>query len=282
MRPRARSPVPQQSAMGADLANRGSFRPLAARLPGGVPPPRRCACSRPPSPPLRLGALGSSTAKSMRIGGRFSVARDVSCRVAVARRLDGRGGIPARGLFTSSPSGQPAAPLSFFAMPCLDTPLPPLRCGRSTCGDRSVAQHNLRDDAADDPDQHEIRACLNPMITVGRGAQVAAVPVMHDVAFLAVEARQASAAMENMIRAGTPDASLILGAALRGLVAPGCSSMLLVPLVATWGLFVAALPSHGWSGVPPQVVVARCLLMATPLILMRVVLCEGRCSGGEG
>ena len=95
-----------------------------------------------------------------------------------------------------------------------------LRCGRSTCGDRSVAQHNLRDDAADDRDQHEIRACLNPMITVGRGTQVAAVPVMHDVAFLAVVARQVPAAMKNMIRAGTSDASLILGAALWGLVWP--------------------------------------------------------------
>ena len=86
--------------------------------------------------------------------------------------------------------------------------------------------------------------------------------------------------MEVMVRAGAPGASLVLGAVPRGLVALGCRSMLLVPLVATWSLFDAVLPRLGEA---PRVVVARRLLMAAIMLgLMRAILCDGRCSGAEG
>ena len=67
----------------------------------------------------------------------------------------------------------------------------------------SVAQQELQNYAGGNRDQDIVSACLNPMVTTGRGAQVVAAPVVDHVLAVAVFGRQVLALIITMVGART-------------------------------------------------------------------------------
>ena len=60
----------------------------------------------------------------------------------------------------------------------------------------SVIQQQLQDDAGGNRNQNIVAACLNPMVTTGRGTQVVAAPVIDHILPVAVFGRKAIAFVE--------------------------------------------------------------------------------------
>jgi hypothetical protein len=62
-------------------------------------------------------------------------------------------------------------------------------------------QQELYDDASGNGNQNIIAACLNPMVTKGRGHQAVAAPVIHHILPVAFVGRKAIAPVVCMVRA---------------------------------------------------------------------------------
>ena len=91
-----------------------------------------------------------------------------------------------------------------------------------------MVQKKLQDDAGGNRNQNIVPACLNPMVTTGRGAQVVAAPVIDHILPVMFSGREAIALVVCMVRAcaafivarGTPVIrTIILVAALRLFIA---------------------------------------------------------------
>jgi hypothetical protein len=125
----------------------------------------------------------------------------------------------------------------------------------------SVVQQKLQDDAGGNRNQNIVAACLNPMVTTGRGAQVVAAPIIDHIVPVAVFDRKALAPVVCVVWAcATFIASLIIVRATLAFTA-----IRLARFVVATILLAAAL----------------CLFAATAIVAIAITLGEGKSSGGQ-
>lgn len=103
-------------------------------------------------------------------------------------------------------------------------------------------------------------------MTTGRGVQMMTMPILHHIGFVAVFFRQAFAAIEIMIRTGTPRCSVIRFRARR--------------FAVTISLFTAIRIGYGMWMLFCRVVAWR-LFVATAFSLTRAILREDQTCRGQ-
>jgi hypothetical protein len=127
----------------------------------------------------------------------------------------------------------------------------------------SVIQQKLRDDACGNRDQNIVAACLNPMVTTGRGTQLVAAPVIDHILPVAVFRGEAPALAEIMVWA--------------------CATF--IPCLVV--VIVGATPVLTGSGLASYVVAtilltaALCLFVAAAIAVIALALGEGKSSRGQ-
>jgi hypothetical protein len=106
---------------------------------------------------------------------------------------------------------------------------------------RRLMEYDLGDDAGGNRDENVIGACLNPVITSRRSAQVMAAPIANYVLPAAIFVRKALAFVQVMPWAGPPPViSPVIVCASMVVAAIGLKAMTaIVAWAATLGMFVA-------------------------------------------
>jgi hypothetical protein len=125
----------------------------------------------------------------------------------------------------------------------------------------SVAQHKLQNDASGNCNQNIVAACLNPMITTGRGTQVVAAPVIDHVLPVAVFNRKALASAECMVRA--------------------CATFILSRIVVCVTLVLRAIRLACLVVATILLATALHLIIATTIIAIPIVLGKRKSSRGQ-
>ena len=128
----------------------------------------------------------------------------------------------------------------------------------------SVIQQKLRDDACGNRDQNIVAACLNPMVTTGRGTQLVAAPVIDHILLVAVFGGEAPALAEIMVWA--------------------CATFIPCLVVV---VIVRATPIYTGSRLPYYVVAtilltaALCLFVAAAIVVIALTLGKGKSCRGQ-
>ena len=123
----------------------------------------------------------------------------------------------------------------------------------------SVIQQKLQDDAGGNRNQNIVAACLNPMVTTGRGTQIVAAPVIDHIIPVAVFDRKAIAPVELMVWACAAFVPSLVRAT------PVFTAIRLACFVVATILLAAAL----------------CLFIATAIVAIPITLGEGKSSRGQ-
>ena len=136
----------------------------------------------------------------------------------------------------------------------------PLDCSRGRFPGRrvSVVQQKLQDDAGGNRNQNIVAACLNPMVTTGRGTQVVAAPVIDHILPVAVFDRKALAPVECMVWACAtfvPSTLVVRATPVATAIRLACFVVATILLAAALCLFIAtaivAIPEPGRTQILP-------------------------------